>query len=274
MCSVQLRQSTFKCIGEVDMESNSCRIINNFKKNSIVFSLGEVAESSRFSTHFGGAPDVPLDFNWPQYTDDVINETYAINFLLQLNCEELKQYDMDNVLPEKGLLSFFYDVEGQPHEGCSDEKGCIRIFYFENTEDLVLAELPEDINENFCLPCYTLDIASEPSYPSWEDYAAICDKKSERKDYDLILDGLKTVEQENIAKLLGWADVLQCSMLADLKEETNFCLDEWGLLLQVNSIRHDKFELLFGDCGSIFLYINKKDLSEKKFDNIRLVLQC
>ena len=31
---------------------------------------------------------------------------------------------------------------------------------------------------------------------------------------------------------------------------------------------------MFGDCGRIYFYIRKKDLAERNFDNVQLILQC
>ena len=46
------------------------------------------------------------------------------------------------------------------------------------------------------------------------------------------------------------------------------------LLFQLDIVENDNFELMFGDCGHIYFYITKEDLSERKFDNTWLILQC
>lgn len=50
--------------------------------------------------------------------------------------------------------------------------------------------------------------------------------------------------------------------------------DRWMLLFQLDIVENDDFELMFGDCGHIYFYITKEDLSERKFDNTWLILQC
>ena len=60
-----------------------------------------------------------------------------------------------------------------------------------------------------------------------------------------------------------------------IDEETNreilAAQNEWVLLAQFGTLSD---ELMFGDCGSIYYYIRKDDLAEKRFDKAWLVLQC
>lgn len=250
------------------------------KKNSIIFSVETVSHSEYGLTHFGGVPDVPAGFEWPQYTDKEIDETYSLDFVVQFDCEELKKYDLENIIPEKGLLSVFYDLEGQPCEGESNDKGCIRVFWFEDIHELKPAKLPEDIDK--AMPCFSMNLDREDSYLSWEDYKIIYGEmnKRERMEYCSKLSDLGYNQESKKSKLLGYPDVIQNSMLEELQNEytknrdtiKNF--DEWALLLQLSSLQCDDFELLFGDCGKLFLYIRKKDLLEKNFDNIHVILQA
>lgn len=49
---------------------------------------------------------------------------------------------------------------------------------------------------------------------------------------------------------------------------------EWTLLFQMSDLEGEDFELIFGDCGSIYFYIRKSELEQKNFDNVWMVLQC
>ncbi len=51
-------------------------------------------------------------------------------------------------------------------------------------------------------------------------------------------------------------------------------LANWQLLLQLDTVRKDDFELMFGDCGRIYFYIRKDDLKARRFENVWLILQC
>lgn len=129
----------------------------NLKRNEIVLNIEKKSEFDLTGTHFGGLPAVPKGFKWPVYRDIEIGESYYINFLAQFNCEDLVQYDIEGILPQKGLLSFFYDIEGQPWTGISDRQGCLRVFLFENIENLICAEKPDDLmNRKFDNTCLML----------------------------------------------------------------------------------------------------------------------
>ena len=45
-------------------------------------------------------------------------------------------------------------------------------------------------------------------------------------------------------------------------------------LLQLDTVEHGDFELMFGDCGHIYFYITREDLAARRFDRIWLILQC
>ena len=57
---------------------------------------------------------------------------------------------------------------------------------------------------------------------------------------------------------------------ADIAEKAK----EWILLFQMSTVETDNYELMFGDCGSIYFWIRKEDLEECRFDKVWLVLQC
>ncbi len=54
---------------------------------------------------FGGCPDVPSDFEWPFWEE--YNGSYPLSFLCQINLADVAAYEIDNLLPKTGTLSFF-----------------------------------------------------------------------------------------------------------------------------------------------------------------------
>lgn len=258
--------------------------LKKLQRNSLILTIGKQAEAGIYATRFGGRPVVPRDFQWPQYADSDLDEVYPINFIVQFNCADLAPCDADAILPEKGMLSFFYDAEGQPFEGRSDCQGCVRVFWFENIEELVLADLPADMDEVSCFPSLSIDVESGYSYPGWEEYELIGGKMSREQidDYCAILHDLSYEEEYERSKLLGWPDVIQGNMTRNFENcdggrppcSDRESLDKWVLLLQLHTIRNDEFELMFGDCGSIYFYIKREDLRKRRFDDVRVVLQC
>ena len=75
-----------------------------------------------------------------------------------------------------------------------------------------------------------------------------------------------------------YANFLVCMnttcLLYTSQEAEETAKERWMLLLQLDTIECDDFELMFGDCGHIYFYITKEDLKARRFDNIWLILQC
>ena len=59
------------------------------------------------ASKMGGQPDLPAGVEWPAW-----HEPRA--FLAQFNLAEVAPYDAEGVLPSSGLLSFFYETDGEP----------------------------------------------------------------------------------------------------------------------------------------------------------------
>ena len=233
--------------------------------NSIHMNIGGSAVSR---THFGGAPDVPADFVWPSYTlTDCCPESDAgkiqpLSFIAQFDCTALAALDKDGLLPKSGLLSIFYDAKYQPW---ADDGEGVRVFWFEDISALQTTVVPP---EALLLPALDIQLTAEPSLPDWETFAELhpdaedCDQFEE----DLVLLGVETPDE--CSKLLGWPDSIQSSVFEE-------CGDgDWVLLMQLDSVTDGDFELLFGDCGRIYLCIRREELAARRFENIRLILQC
>lgn len=55
------------------------------------------------TSRFGGAPDLPAGMQWPSARKT------PLTFIAQLRLDELRPFDPDHTLPERGLLSVFLD---------------------------------------------------------------------------------------------------------------------------------------------------------------------
>lgn len=251
-------------------------------RNSIIFTISNSSKSK--ISHLGGKPLAPENFTWPVYIDDSSDETHYLSFIAQFDCEELAKYDIESFLPRTGILSFFYDIKGQPWGDEHEDKTRFRVYWFEEADKLIETDFPEDLMEEFCIPHIDLDISSKPSYVSWEDYEIAYGELSpeERDAYFDMYIKLEGEEPEGRNKILGWADVIQDNMTVQCEEmresDSDYLpaetLGEWQLLLQLSSIEHDDFELLFGDCGKLYFYIKKVDLQNRNFDDVWCILQC
>lgn len=274
--------------------------ILKMKRNSISLNIGGEGNNAVGVTRFGGVPDVPKDFQWPYYNAKTYNDEEVkprpLAFFAQFNIEEISKYDTENLLPDKGVLSFFYELDSQQWGFDPKDKGCARVYWFENTEELQPAFFPQDLKEEFIFPLFNITAESESSYPSFEDFSLTRDSMIGHWDeYDMSMKSIGIVDKDEIHKLLGWANPLQgnmtmeCELIKrgyylgntwenvtprDRQESIDHSLKDWLLLFQLSSFCNDDFELSFGDEGSIYFYIHKDDLAKRNFDNVWLILQC
>ena len=207
----------------MDFKKIITEMLDNLKKNEITLSTefnnnSEIVDKSKI----GGRPYLPKDFTWPYY------QGLPLSFLAQINLEEVSSLDKDKLLPDKGMLYFFYELETQEWGYSPQDKGCAKVFYFENTTNFTLINFPEDMEDYYKIPEFKVNFKSNISLPSYEDF----DNLNEEKN---ILEKYKTYENfkefenklfdeysdicdeymeslENYTKLLGYPDIIQNSM--------------------------------------------------------------
>lgn len=277
--------------------------LESMAKNSIELKIQENEVYQLGTTRFGGQPDVPSDFIWPTYMgesyDHVVKER-PLSFLAQFNCADFAKYDTEHLLPDHGLLSFFYELDSMCWGFDPKDKGCARVYWFEDISALSEAEFPADMEEDFILPMVKIALSQKPSYPSWQDFTEAFPDDDDDEAFNTAWEELTGEDEEDLpdrSQLLGWPDVIQNSMFEecdiaskgyylgnpegwrkipkDIRQEAEqTAKDRWMLLLQLDTVECDDFELMFGDCGHIYFYITKEDLKARRFDNIWLILQC
>ena len=180
------------------------------------------------------------------------------------------------------------------------DRGCARVYWFEDISTLSAAEFPADMEEDFIMPMVKIALSQKPSYPSWQDFTEAFPDDDDDEAFNTAWEELTGEDEEDLpdrSQLLGWPDVIQNSMFEecdiatkgyylgnpegwrkipkDIRQEAEkTAKDRWMLLLQLDTVECDDFELMFGDCGHIYFYITKEDLKARRFDNIWLILQC
>lgn len=283
---------------------NMKKEIKDMMRNAIQLEIDGEETYTKGGTRFGGVPDVPPDFEWPYFESwgmsDERLRPRPLSFLAQFDLEQLAPLDTEHLLPEKGVLSFFYDVDGHKWGFDPEHKGCAKVYWFENKEELSLAKFPDDMPEEFQFPMLKITAKAEPSYPSYEDFGVKMDsspiKWVERWDeYDEIVSSIVGEEPDVTDKLLGWADPIQenmtqtCELVSrgysctgynydhiparHRQEAIDFSVRDWLLLFQLDSFCYDDYEMIFDDYGRIYYYIKKDDLKNKRFENTWLILQ-
>ena len=266
-------------------------------RNSLSLMIEGEQEYQLCGTRFGGRPDVPPDFVWPVFEGEDYDgelQERPLSFLAQFNCGELSAYDSERLLPDHGLLSFFYQTESAAWGFDPADKGCARVFWFEDTSILSAADYPAEMEDELKFPMLRIEMTQEPSYPGWEDFTERY-PDTDDEAFEEALEELGVEEPEERSKLLGWPDVIQNSMAAecelvaqvhylgdgwqdvpeDVRQQAEAtALDRWRLLFQLDTVEHEDFCLMFGDAGRIYFYIPKEDLQARRFDRAWLILQC
>src|SRR6478672_6942116 len=59
------------------------------------------------ASRLGGRPDLPPGVPWPAWHEPMA-------FIAQVNLADVAPHDIAGALPDRGLLSFFYETDGEP----------------------------------------------------------------------------------------------------------------------------------------------------------------
>lgn len=233
--------------------------LDKVKKNAIIADFLECEQDDIpiGSSKSGGFPDLPPEIEYPtmsEITDDCSNppKTYpesAMQLVAQINLSDVKHLDTDNLLPETGMLYFFWSGE----LWCNDNK-----------------------NDNYKVIYYNGDLTklrrTKPAVPYYSKYF---EKPFESgklifsNDYEYNIKGNEKLEQmEEIqetleiagcdefyysdSKLLGYANGVNIP---------KYCYnDEY-----INLFQYDYKE---GCLWGIYFFISKTDLKNLNFDNV------
>ena len=261
--------------------------IKNYAKNAVEISL-KASDDQQIpigASKFGGSPDLPRSEPWP------VNEQTGepLHFIAQINFSEVSEFDTQSELPSRGMLYLFYDCAQMPW-GYDPKDGAFKkVIYAEDTGELECKVAPFESDESFAAT--SLKFANTTELPDLEsDLVGDIEMSDNEIDaYWQMADDF--CEQRGENKILGHSDNIQGGMELECELVTNgfYCggdedysgpefeklrqnIGEWTLLLQIGS--NDENEMMWCDCGKIYLWIRKSDLRERKFDKSWLVLQC
>lgn len=269
--------------------------MEKLKKSTIFMNLDFEKDAGGICcSKYGGRPAVPQGFEWPYYEGSAIGsdsvEKFPLSFIAQLNCSDFADMDNEKILPSKGILSFFYECDTQKWGFDPKDRGCARVYYFEDISQLSLMDFPDDLEEDFRFSEAVIEYELSDDYPASPDYDPEL-SDDEYDEYDDIYEEFYDKHGDFRCKLLGYPDTIQgdlfleCEQVAEreiytgngpteITEEMENAAEDWLMLMQMDTIDNEKEVMMFGDCGRIYYCIRKQDLKERKFDKIWLILQC
>jgi uncharacterized protein YwqG len=235
------------------------------------------------SSKLGGNPDLPIGIPWPT------NQGRALDFLLQLNLAELPRKLIEDALPERGWLYFFYDLERGPWGyDVSHRHGWRVLFYDGNLTNLQRRERP-DSTEARLRPCKLSFF--EGIYVNWP---SLQDEKSLSDLHYLTNEGLFAAEVEISGHQItgkthgGQGDMqVECQLASNgiylgggggpafdqvKAEEVRSGIKDWRLLLEVHSDENANLE--WTGYGTLCFWIREDDLRNCDFHDVWAIFEC
>jgi uncharacterized protein YwqG len=244
-------------------------------------------------SHLGGVPDLPSPELWPTYGRT------ALSFIGQIRLEDLRPHPAASELPPRGLLSFFYDIDGWPSGDDTSRRVGWKVLYFEDCDRVVTVSEPGRGVVPVTLPSFTVLFVSSLTLPALRsiemDPLELAD--DERARYRNLREEALLLVTDNpnmpLHRVLGHPDAIQGCMQRTVQFASH---DEhlphgvysyyehpraaelipgafdWRLLLQIDS--DERLGVTWGDAGRIYFWVHKNDLIARDFSKVWLFLQC
>jgi len=244
---------------------------------------GSSAYGAMGQSKFGGQPDLPSDFDWPEGHDGV-----PLAFLCQLNLAALN-IPKPSPLPASGLLYFFYEAKEQPWGFEPEDKGQWKVIYIAKQVGLWGKDIPEDLPEGCLFAPIFLKSQVEVTLPDGSD-EGICALGLSQPVKEIYTDALENwYGKEPWHRLLGNPQPIQAAMQIECEMVANGIdpasgynhpniasiasgAQQWRLLLQLDS--DAETGMTWGDGGRLYFWIRQQDLKIRNFDDVWLILQC
>lgn len=265
-------------------------------------------------TKFGGAPDLPPDFEWPIWQGypesdrpryppgEFTRSDGALCFLAQFRLSELTEYDLGGALPSSGILYFFCAIWKMALGYDETDRDCWKVFYCEGDPSALVRQPPpllsQEVYRDAILPdnnrftCCHVEFQPEIVLPDWNDpeaYELLGLSKDESEKYWELFDSFESSEEPDprkfsdsdgpIHSLLGYPQIVQYDRIIG----ANFVPghdQEWRLLLQldtedITSARTPDFiSVHWQGGGRGYFYIPVQSLAEQNFDAVWVDMQC
>jgi uncharacterized protein YwqG len=209
------------------------------------------------ASKLGGFPDLLPDIKWPHWKE------IPLSFLAQICLEDIRPYDVKQILPSHGLLSFFLldvqytlDLDSYPFWAYAS------VQYFDR--DLISLRRvvpPSTLPPDDIYPTCTLNFMSNATLPPpgvWLTEKLALPAEVHTIYDDKVWIGLETAK-EPYHHLLGYAESIY-------KESMDY--DEEALLLQIDSDAN--IGLSWGDRGILYFTIKQVDLQNGDFSKVQV----
>jgi uncharacterized protein YwqG len=258
-------------------------------------------------SYFGGCPHLPESVAWPQRNGK------KLGFLARISLNEVANTCAVNWLPARGALLFFYDATSQPwgfdpkdRDGWSvlwvpdissqvaanqnelkpDQSSSKEYFYgVIRVSKRAVVNATETVPLNF-MPLTMRKIALVPDVAS----TGVLALNLNDLEWDHYADLRTEAFGDALAhQLTGFASPIQGEMelACQLASHDVYCGDgrdeeraqgfaegakNWRLLLQI--VDDEALGLMFGDCGTLYFWVEETRAKQGDFSNVWVILQC
>ena len=258
--------------------------IDYISKTAIRLSTTPVDESKLpiGASKLGGTPDLPTDITWPEW------KGLSQSFIAQIHLEDLYPYDTNHLLPQSGLLWFFYDAKQETYGDNPADSGGWRVLFSDDTH-LQHTPAPATLPPSSRFKTCSINFSSEITLSQFPqlDIPNFDWKPEEQKKYEALLSTFPNPTEHAAIQdqLLGFPNTLQDDMRLQCQLISNGVTDpndplanalsqgakDWQLLLQVDS--DENAGMRWGDSGMLYYWIKASDLQARTFNATWLVLQ-
>lgn len=240
------------------------------------------------SSKIGGKPDLPKNISWPK-----LNDSHLV-FCAQYNVSELEKFDVENLLPKKGIFHIFIGINEEWNE-FSMKQNDTKIFFTENTENLERKEYPTSFNLERMVEPAEIEYFESITIPDDENYKLFYfNDKYEDFYFHFYQDTEEYIAEElnsftdNMHQILGEDRSVQSSVVYEFSRNELNITDEdyaekWNEILEnsktfTNLIQLDCMDSntnlsKFGGSGVFYIGLKTKELQDKNFNNLIISFQ-
>ncbi|CAH2717328.1 hypothetical protein BACCIP111895_04520 [Neobacillus rhizosphaerae] len=238
------------------------------------------------TSKLGGLPDLPPHFEFPKYHHGYLS------FLGQINLSEAKPFDVDHILPDQGILYFFYDIIEQPWGFEKEDNGSFKVLYFKgDLSELTRTDYPEPIDDYSPLKAFKVKFYQHQTVSEDPEGLELNEEESENF-LEFRSQAMQPSKDDHLLPahyMLGEPLNIQNDVFEEMvyySNENKYGTNGWQsnhreirarskelvLLFQMDS--DDDLDVMWGDAGILYFCIHKDDLKNKRFEKVGFILQC
>lgn len=232
----------------------------------------------------------------------MVESEQPLSFVAQINLAEMwAAGTLDPDIPQRGIVSIFYDMVEQPWGFAPSDRIGFAILFHEDDSKLVRRDEPDELRSlpsSYRLspvactahPCITPLPLKSAQYSDLGLSGKLTDQLWDWWSEDAHLYSSENGEDWKCHHIGGWATPVQgdmqieCALVSAGHNCDAFAYKDsalasirataadWLLLAQIGT--DEKGGMMWGDDGQLYVWIRRDDLKARRFENAHLILQC